>query len=249
MSSTPRTKEDIIKQVLRKLGSPPLRVELTKDQLADSYDDAARWFISRKGMRRTLMVPVPAGQQDFTGFPIDVDEIVEVIPPRSSFWDQIVWDEGAAFLGLDGFPVREGSPLRLDRYDYDLSGIVQCVQYNEQGQRILSGDFTWDWFPDQNMLRIYPKPVESGSMMVVYVSNDIDLKQLPVRMVDIVMRMTLAEAKERLGRIRSKFPEWPMASGERALDGDTLLAESATEKDALNLEIDGLSYPIPFMVG
>jgi len=247
VSSTPRTKEDIIKRVLRRLGAPTLKIELTKDQTADAYNDAVMWYVGRKGMKKTLTVQVIAGQQDYGNFPKDVDDVVGVTPPRSGAWDLSPWEAEAAFLGMRGFPVGEGNPLSSGASP-SYSALVQNAQYGEQARKVLGRNFSWDWDQEHRVVRIYPKPSDGGQMIISYLSNELDLGTLSVRMVNLVLRRTVAEAKEVLGRVRSKYPEWMMAGGERAMDGDTLLMESQTEKDELDEEIDNLSYPIPFLL-
>lgn len=248
MAPIPRTKQDVVERVLRKLGSPPLKVELTPAQLEDAYDDAVRWFIGRKGVRSWVKLNVVAGKQDYTELPDNIDSVVEVVPPKSGLWDVMPWGAEAAFLGIHNrIPIDEDSPFSPSAYDADYSAVVQGLQYSEQARRILGGDFGWEWNSSERLLRIYPKPTSPGYMMVGYIANEIDLRKMQVREVDLVVRRALAEAKGSLGRIRSKYQEWPMAGGDKTMDGDTLLTEAETEKEKLDVEIEDLSYPIPFL--
>jgi len=250
ISASPKSQQEIVEWVKRKLGHPRLKVELTDDQLNDAFNEAVQWFIGRLGLKKTIMINVVAGQSDYPDFPEDVDDIVSVTPPRMTGWDLAPWEQESAFLGFSGFPVAGNSPLGGGvGGGGGYSALVQGIQYSEQAKRVMSGDFDWEWYPETRTLRIYPKPPESGQMMVSYMMNTIDLKMMNVRMVSLVRKMALAESKHTLGRMRSKYSEWAMAGGEKSMDGDTLLGESQTEKDELNEEISSLSYPVPFSIG
>ena len=55
--------------------------------------------------------------------------------------------------------------------------------------------------------------------------------------------------KIRLGRVRSKYTEWPSAGGSKSMDGDTLVAEGREDQESLANELISLSDPMPFVVG
>ncbi len=236
----PRDREAIIEYVKRKLGYPKVNIELTPEQLVDSFGDSIRWFISGKGMVKELVMPVTADQEYI--LPPDVDTIIRIIPPRSGIAGIIPWEVDAAMLGYSGIPV----PYMAGPDTY--SGFVQEMQVAEQARRVLGGEFTWEWVPSSRKLRIYSKWSLTGSMLIEYISDKIDLKYLWAKELDLIIRRTLAEAKETLGRIRSKYPEWPMAGGAKGMDGDTLLSEAEAEKEKLDEALDGLSYPVAFLV-
>lgn len=243
MPIVPRTKKDVIANVKSSLGEGVVKLELKENHFSDSYEDALRWFIAMKGLERLWLTPFVEGKQDYE-VPDDVDEVTNVIMPMSGIEAYLPYEADLVMLGLRGIPARDVLP-NMDRY----SSLVQQFQYAEMSQRVLGNEFDWEWLPDMRILRVYARRTftPSGNMLVEYISDTIDLRMLNVRCVDIIVRWMLADCKERLGRIRSKYSEWMMAGGPKTMDGDALLAEASTEKEALQEEIMGLSYPIAFI--
>jgi hypothetical protein len=241
MAIIPRSKEDVIANILSALGHGKVAVELTPGHLTDSYEDAVRWFIVRKGMKRTYDESFIPEKQEYD-VPPDVDEVVNVIPPSSGMGDWFPYSD-AVENGYRGIPIRHHMPA-----EYDYSGVVQQFQHAEMSRRVLGYEFDWEWRADIRKLMVYLKFGIAGKMQVEYISTEIDFYTLPVRMIDIITRRAIAEAKGRLGHIRGKYSDWMMAGGPKSMDGDSLLNEARDEMEALDKELDDLSYPASFIV-
>lgn len=241
MAIIPRTKEDVIANILSALGHGRVKVELTEQHLSDAYEDAVRWFISRKGFRKGYFTPYIPGQLEYD-VPDDVESVVHVVPPMSGVEVWIPYEADMVMLGIRGIPARDYLPT-----EYEYSALVQRAQYSENSRRILGYEFDWEWRYDLRKLLIYHKFDVAGDMQVEYISKEVDFVVLPVRLIDIITRRAISEAKVRLGRIRSKYSEWMMAGGPKGMDGDALLSEASEEMEAQDTELDGLSYPIPFI--
>jgi hypothetical protein len=239
----PRTKEEIKKFILGKLGYPVVKVELSDEHVEIAYNNAVRWFISRKGYKKSRGEYLSGYKEEEFVLPSDVDDVVNVVPPGSYATEFVPFDAEAAILGMEGVPI-DANFYGIGNY----SRLVQDLQYREQTRRILGGEFTWEWDADGKILYIYNRMKISGKMIIEYIANNIDLVRMNSRVVDLIVRRGLCEAKEILGRIRSKYSEWPMAGGPKSMDGDTLLGEAREDKERLDEEIDGLSYPISFLV-
>jgi hypothetical protein len=89
-------------------------------------------------------------------------------------------------------------------------------------------------------LRVHPK-VPSTAVAVKY---NRPMTEEETDNTDWIQRFALAEAKEILGRVRSKYGSVPGPSGELTLDGQSLLSESQTERDALLKDLYERSEPL-----
>jgi hypothetical protein len=132
---------------------------------------------------------------------------------------------------------------------------IQAIEFNDQIRKS-----AYSFEIRNNQLRIFPIPNASGSLWVEYVLTDERDNPLRTRYsgsADVVSdysnvrydNMTysnindvgkqwirkygLALAKELLGIVRSKYGTIPIPNSEVSLDGDTLRAEAAAEKEQL----------------
>jgi hypothetical protein len=63
--------------ILRYLGAPFLKVELTQEHLDDAIEDARRWFTAKKGQKRIIFFDVVQGVSEYL-LPTDVEVIIDV---------------------------------------------------------------------------------------------------------------------------------------------------------------------------
>lgn len=98
----------------------------------------------------------------------------------------------------------------------------------------------------KDCVRLYPRPEYAVRIAIKYSRT---MTQAEVDNQTWIRKYALAWAKEMLGRIRSKYSSLPSPTGETQLDGSTLLAESAQEKEALMTELMGLTEPLSFSIG
>ena len=119
------------------------------------------------------------------------------------------------------------------------------------GKRVLGVDRGWEFNRMTRTLYLLPKPSQSELIYYDYkgVIGQEHIPDLPIRDYDLLRRYALAEAKEILGRIRSKYASIPAAGGEINLDGSTLLDEAKAEKERLEEEIGETALPMPFITG
>ena len=66
---------------------------------------------------------------------------------------------------------------------------------------------------------------------------------------DLVKRFALAQAKEDLAIIRSKYDSYPGAQGTVTLNADRLFDMAQQEKEKLEEEISASGYPMGFILG
>jgi len=137
------------------------------------------------------------------------------------------------------------------------------LAHAETARRLIGSEPAWEFFKDTNVLHIAPRSQRGGMAIVRYASTRFctedptppattpvnDFRRIKYRHRELILRYASAKVKERLGRVRSKYTDFPSAGGPRSLDGDTLLAESREDIVALNEEIMGLNDGVPFLVG
>lgn len=237
-----KDKDELKLWILRELGAPVVKVELTEEQLLDSLDNAARWFSAKKGFMKQGFLQLALGQVCYP-LPDDVSTVTDVVFPTSSFditaifapWllpeQQIPWSVISA----------HGSSMGV--YSY----WTQALQYVEMGKRLMSSEP--DWRQEGRLLYLFGSRHLAGTALLEYRTSQFTVEQLTERDHDLIKRSSMARAKRILGRIRSKYDGFPTAQGNVSLDGQALLAEAAEELLALDEEIAASGYPMGFMVG
>jgi len=252
--ATPCTRDTALAWAKRRLGCGVTVLEITDEHVGDAFDDAVRWWISKKGLKRTAATNVATGIQEYT-MPDDVDEVLQVWFPGVQI-DIIAAVNPFAFIDVDQLPVAYQSITGVPGGSF-FGTFHQILAHAETARRVMGSEPAWEYQKETNTLRIFPRNHASGTVLARYASNTLTsdtedddfCKKITVRDRDIILRYTLAMLKETLGRIRSKYTEWPAAGGSKSMDGDTLLTESQTEVQNLNEELIGLSDPVPFVVG
>jgi hypothetical protein len=127
---------------------------------------------------------------------------------------------------------------------------VQAIEFNDLMRK---SAYTFELI--NNKLKIFPVPNEEYTMHFQYVKTSerkpgigggdsiSDFSDIPYNALvyskindagkQWIRKYTLANAKELLGTIRSKYSSIPIPGSETSLDGDTLRSEAATEKSEL----------------
>jgi hypothetical protein len=241
--------EDELKQwILRQLGAPAIKVDLCVEHLIDSLNEAVHWFSAKKGLKKLAFMAIHSGQVEYsldtdtTADAEDIDTVLDVIPPS---------------LRLDLSLIFAPTLFSDEEIPYDVfaaadtmgiySSYTQSLQYIETAKRIIGADF--EWRQEDRRLFTWPLVKDSGTAIIEYKARCLTVEQLNERDHDLVKRYALAWAKMILGRIRSKYDQWPTAIGTIGMDGLTLLEESRNEIEKLEEEIALSGYPMGFMMG
>jgi len=193
-----------------------------------------------------------------SGQSIEVKRVhYEASPAVTRYFDPYASTGQGTYNMLDGFGFGNMSPaitFVLQPIYADLLRI-QAIEFNDQIRKS-----AYSFEIRNNQLRIFPVPTESGSLWVEYILTDERDNPLRTRYsgsADVVSdysnvrydNMTysnindvgkqwirkygLALSKELLGIVRSKYGTIPIPNSEVSLDGDTLRAEAAAEKEQL----------------
>ena len=228
--------------ILRRLGAPFLKVELTDDHLNDAIENARRWFSAKKGLKQRIILQMNTSQSDY-----DLPDIVDTVT-------DVVFSVPAMDISLVFSPFT----LMDEKVPYDVfaaggasgglySSYTQTLQYVEMAKRILGAEL--DWRQEGRKLHIFPNPKNSAGMMIEFKASHFTIEQLNERDHDLVKRWALAWAKLDLGRVRSKYDSFPTAQGNATLDGERLLEEGNAAMEILEEEIALSGFPMGFLVG
>jgi len=231
-----KTTAGISAWILRSLGGGVVAVELTADQVTDAIEAACVWFMAYAGQIKYGTIALTAAQE--YDVEEDTDAVMEVFYPDTGTLDDSAINT-SAYANV---------PLEVGRGAYGMTDITITLQYLEQSRRVIGNDPEWEFDAVRRKLVISPSP-GSGVAAYLYASNALDLGK--IRNTDFLMirDRSMAEAKHRLGMIRTKYGEVPSADGSFNMNGDTLLAEAADEKRLLDEKILNLVQPFPIIVG
>lgn len=256
----PLNREDAIGWVQRSLGCGAVILEITEEHADDSFDDALRWWIARKGIKRHAVQNIVSGQSSYV-MPDDCDEVMMVWFPGVQL-DVIAAINPFAFIDVEMLPVAYQSLTGLPGGSF-YGTLHQMIAHASTARRVIGAEPAFEYDKDINTLQIYPTNHTSGTAIARYASTKLitedptppattpvnDFSRLRFRDRDLILRYARAALKVRLGRVRSKYTEWPSAGGAKTMDGDTLITEGREEFDTLTEELIGLSDPVPFVVG
>ena len=256
----PLTRAEAIAWLKRALGGGVVVLELCQEHFEDSFADAIRWYIGRKGIKRRAVCSVTAGIQEYM-MPADTDEVLEVWFPGVQI-DIIAAVNPYAFIDIDQLPVAYQSITGVPGGAF-YGTLHQILAHAETARRVVGSEPAWEYFKDNNVLHVTPRNQRGGVALVRYASTTLvaddpeppaltpvnDFRRIHFRHRELILRYALARAKERLGRVRGKYTEFPSAGGSKTLDGDALLTEAREETESLNQELMELNEGVPFLIG
>lgn len=234
--------EEMGQWILRHLGAPFWKVELTCEGLADCIEDARRWFAAKKGKQKILIVSIASGQTEYA-LPDEVELVIDVADDRRMG----MWPNLSFAFGWDQIVV--GRDYSFDSNQWFVSELVQRMQYLQTSERVLDAQFEWQQ-DDRSLLILNPSP-SSTKLAIIYKSNEVILEQLGERDHDLVKRFALMRSKYMVGRVRSKYQGGFTGAGGQSvdLDGQALLEEARSEEEKLQEEIGLAGFPMMFQTG
>jgi hypothetical protein len=223
----------MMRDIMQRLGSAWLEVELPNGTLRHCLDDAKRWYTMQfQDLIRHPLTLVP-GTQKYQ-LPPDCFFVVDVIFPVSIAYAPAPF-AGNSLYGIagGGAMAMPGGVVTGQTSDGFYSSAVQSVQIAEMGRRIFGREPSWEWLKRERRLYIYPKITTGGQAYVDYASMTVDTENMTPDEHHFILNYAIAVAKEVLGRIRGKYGGYPGADGDRTLDAGELLGEAQSEKQAL----------------
>lgn len=227
--------------ILRQMGAPFLKVEVTKEHMCDAIETAVRWFTAKKGMTKVIVLPVQDGVTDYC-LPDDVDTVLDVVFTVAPFDFSLIFNPFGLVDETVPYDVF-AAPGSAGLY----STLTQIKQYTEMAKRVLGAEPDWNQY--NRTLNIFPLPKHTANVLVEYKTNTFDIQQLSERDHDLVKRYALAWVKKIVGRVRSKYDSFPSAQGTANLDGREMLDEAREEIEKLEEEIADSAMPMHFITG
>ncbi len=258
----PMNKTEAIEWLKLQLGGGVVVIELLKEHFDTAFNDALRWYVARKGIKRRAVVNLSPSIVDYV-MPDDCDVVINVIFPGVAL-DIIGAVNPYSFIDVDQLPVAHASITGVPGGQF-YSTFKLILQHAETARRIVGSEPAWEYDKGTNTVHVYPNSQRSGAMVAEYLStivvaddpvspavtpiNDFR-RRMTFRDRDIILRYAHAKTKWMLSRVRGKYTDgMPSAGGSKNLDGDTLLGEAQGEIEALNEEIKALSEPVGFITG
>lgn len=226
--------------VWRMLGQGVVHVELPAGTLDTCIEHTKTWYAHRAGQMKRASIQLVAGQQEYDVAP-DADTVAHVTLKTSSGdlsgfggWGTFGRDQ----VGMDLVPagtIYAGSGAGFN------SMATQIEQHFDTWREIVGANLHWEWEPGEKKLWVMPAPKKSRKAFVDYVSDTVDLAAASATDEYLVREYALAQAKEALGRIRSKFDSFQTPGGSTSLDGKDLLQEAKKKKKELDEEATAFS--------
>ena len=228
-----QVREQLKDYILHKLGAPVVKIELDEQNLDRCVDYALRVFeeYAPREFFSLYTFVTQAGKSVYE-MPADVGIIRQVYykqAPTFAFQSTDLdgaipieyFYPGGTYASIQGGLIDPIQPIwgRMGEW-------VLYKQYEQMYSNISSNIGGWEFIGDMGTIKLYPTPIAPQRVIVQYLQKSKDWKEVQLAMYDIA----LAEAKEVLGRIRSKYAQMPGAAAGQ-LDGDKLLQEAQTEKE------------------
>ena len=228
------------------------------EALVGGTTDIKRTAVSVNSGSQIYDLNALVGDVSESGASIEVKRVhYESRPAVTRYFDPYASTGFGTYNMLDGFGFGNQSPaitFVLQPIYADLLRI-QAIEFNDQIRKS-----AYSFEIRNNQLRVFPVPTQSGSLWVEYILTDDRDNPLRTRYsgsADVVSdysnvrydnmvynkindvgkqwirKYSLALSKELLGIVRSKYGTIPIPNSEVSLDGDTLRAEAAAEKEQL----------------
>tara|TARA_Y100000034_G_scaffold86648_1_gene103886 strand:+ start:663 stop:1559 length:897 start_codon:yes stop_codon:yes gene_type:complete len=226
------TFDEIVKDfVMARLGHPVVRVELTPYQIKTCIDEAVTKMYYHAPLWTMQMTAFDAssGLNIYKIPPYILDNLEYVVYKKTLLSIQ----HQAGTLEFDFF-----IKYFQDNFLFQNFGVgdFYLLQQNlEIMRKVLGQEGSWNVI-NNNYLQIYPKPVVTPQPVVI-VYRALDSNTMHPAYLNWIQRFSLAVAKGILGEIRGKYATLPSPGGGAMLNGQTLIQESAMEKEQLVQEL------------
>lgn len=231
----------LLNWMLRRLGAPLLKVELTQCHFEDNISDAKHWFSAKKGVKKQTIIRTVPGQVEYQ-LADEIDTVLDVafsVPPMDISTVFYPFAQQGESIPYNAFMAPGSGGL--------YSSYTQTLMYVETAKRVLGAEP--DWRQEGRKLYLFPVPKNDNGVWVDYKANIITIEQLNERDHDLVKRYALAKAKADLAEIRGKYDSYPGAQGSTTLNSAILRETALAEIEKLDEEIILSGYPLGFTTG
>lgn len=233
-------KSKLREKVLRRLGWPVVKVELTEDHVNDAIDEAKSKFVDFATGKATeqsyYVLPVSAGTAMYE-LPETVHSVVKTEIPdglkKGSYYSDSFISYYTLPMGLQQFS---------DMYDVinniDMVSTVYMNSYLNMMEQFTISKYIIDYHDLQNQIHITPIPTDDFYLFLLIFSV------VPEEILYNSMwlyKYATAVAKKMLGEIRSKYSGVNLPGG-GTMNGDRLISEANEEMAELTEALDAETY-------
>ncbi len=238
-------KSELAERVKRALGHPIVKVELDETQIYDNIDYARelfiKWAVGQSVVEKYFTVMLSASVVDYE-MPSGTTEVIGYETRSAGSIHTLFTMENYLYnMGMYDQLLMRGASTGYTMVSYHIAR-----DFLETVKRYVVDAYNFTYHRYTNILTIDPVPPTGGSLTVDDITYDSpgfilvrsycaegdaeDIYGLPW-----MREYVLALTKISLGRIRSKFANFTAVGSNvgLSLDGDTLLNEGHTEKEAL----------------
>lgn len=217
-------REEYIEDVKISLGAPVVDIEVEQiiGKLVDkAFREVSRYIVETK----FLTLPYTTNGIDLTKY--HVDSIIQIFRTRNP--NRVA--DFSDIYALSSVYNANTTSTNLLMSDY----LYRTQLHQLKSSMSTDLDFTYDK-PILHVATFYPKP---DMITIAYIPEFKDVSDVKEQFwINYIQRLALAFTKESLGRVRGKYK---LTSSLYTLDGDTLVSEGITERDAIRAELNDLS--------
>ena len=230
--------------ILRRLGWPLIRVEITEDQLVDCILDAVREYHEWAAMDyASEIVTVPGGNTVEIPEHIKSDDIVDIIFERDYY------DSLASGMGMMGFDETLGGVLPYSLSgrsslikDFDIAGYYLYLRHMEDFKKALG---IRDYFEIiDRKIRLFPANRRYKNIGILYKPM---LTETDAEQINWIRKYSLALAMVTVGTIRSKLGGFSSTGTNIAVDGADMISRGNEAITKLEEDIKLRGIPMPFI--
>lgn len=255
------TKNQLAQKIKRRLGHPMIKVEIDNSQLNDAIDYARDKFIKwavGQATQETFFTLALSGGQTIYDLPVGVTEVIAYEDNASSSSGGI-----NTLFTVDNYLYNQGMyDMLFSTYagGYTLVSYHIARDFLDTIKRYTPAKYSYKYHRYQNQLEVQPAPVTGNSLTITqngveYIIDSPGFILLRAFMMegstnvegwaagssnndfyvsDWIFDYATAEAKEIMGRVRSKFANFTSIGNVGiSLDGSELISEAKEEKERL----------------
>ena len=231
--------------VLRKLGWPLIRVEMTEDQLVDCILDAVSVYHEWAAMDYNVEIVTPVGNKVTLPDHIRSKFVVDVLFERDYF------DTLSGGLGAMGYEESLGGVVPYDMsgksqltQNFDIAQYYLYMQHMEDFKKLVGVKKSFGIFNGD--IHLYPQGVRHSRVGIVYkpMADESYAEQSMW-----IKKYSVAGAKIVVGTIRSKLGGFSSTGTNIAVDGGEMKSEGREDIVALEESIKTMGVPMPIIQG
>ena len=235
---------DFKQYILRQLGWPLIRVEITHDQLTDCILDAVQLFHDFAALDYAI--------EEVSGFGGNTVTIPNHIQPKhivEIIFERDYYDSLSAGMAATGFEETLGGVLPYSLsgrssflHDFDIAGYYLYLQHMEDFKKVLGIKRHFEIIGGE--IKLFPANLKYRKIGILYKPM---LDEKGSSQYTWIKQYAVAKAKIIVGTIRSKLGGFSSTGTNIAVDGDALKSEGREDINRLEEELKFLGPPMPFI--